>query len=83
MVPDVGTVVSGTICKGTIKCEDRLQVGPSDLGHFEPVVVNSIHRNHINCSVISAGQAATLSLANFDGYVLRKVSFISYPHIRM
>ena len=73
-MPEVGTVVSGTICRGAIKCGDRLLVGPSDLGYFDPATVSSIYRNQLSCSHISAGHAATLSLADFGNYILRKVS---------
>ena len=43
-VPGVGTVVSGTNLKGTIKLNDTLLLGPDPLGHFQPIAVKSIHR---------------------------------------
>lgn len=43
-VPGVGTVVSGTNLKGTIKLNDILLLGPDPLGHFMSIAVKSIHR---------------------------------------
>ena len=38
-VPGVGTVVSGTNLKGTIRINDSLLLGPDPLGHFHPIAV--------------------------------------------
>ena len=43
-VPGVGTVVSGTNLKGTIRLNDNLLLGPDPLGQFIPIAVKSIHR---------------------------------------
>ena len=43
-VPGVGTVVSGTNLKGTIKLNDLLLLGPDPLGHFQSIAIKSIHR---------------------------------------
>ena len=40
----IGTVVSGTNLKGTIKLNDTLLLGPDPLGHFTPIAIRSIHR---------------------------------------
>ena len=40
----LGTVVSGTNLKGTIKLNDTLLLGPDPLGHFTPITIKSIHR---------------------------------------
>jgi GTPase len=44
LVPGVGTVVSGTNLKGTIKLNDTCLLGPDPLGHFTPITIKSIHR---------------------------------------
>ena len=43
LVPGVGTVVSGTNLKGTIKLNDTLLLGPDPLGSFMPIAIKSIH----------------------------------------
>ncbi|KAL1006195.1 hypothetical protein UPYG_G00069090 [Umbra pygmaea] len=71
-VPDVGTVVGGTLYSG-VCCEgERLVVGPTDEGRFLKLKVGSIQRNRSACRVLRAGQAATLALGNFDRSLLRK-----------
>ncbi|XP_032876632.1 GTP-binding protein 2 [Amblyraja radiata] len=71
-VPDVGTVVGGTLYSGICREGERLVVGPTDSGHFLPLTVCSIQRNRSGCRVLRAGQAATLALGNFDRALLRK-----------
>ncbi|CAB1344743.1 unnamed protein product [Coregonus sp. 'balchen'] len=71
-VPDVGTVVGGTLYSGVCREGERLVVGPTDEGRFLRLKVGSIHRNRSACRVLRAGQAATLALGNFDRSLLRK-----------
>ncbi|KAA0712379.1 GTP-binding protein 2 GTP-binding-like protein 2 [Triplophysa tibetana] len=71
-VPDVGTVVGGTLYSGVCREGDRLVVGPTDDGKFLRLKVCSIHRNRSGCRVLRAGQAATLAMGNFDRSLLRK-----------
>ncbi|XP_030627951.1 GTP-binding protein 2b [Chanos chanos] len=71
-VPDVGTVVGGTLYSGVCREGDRLVVGPTDEGKFLRLKVCSIQRNRSACRVLRAGQAATLALGNFDRALLRK-----------
>lgn len=46
-VPGVGTIVSGTCYKGTIKLNDTLLLGPDLIGQFRPVVIKGIHRKRL------------------------------------
>uniref|UniRef100_A0AAY4A4G5 Tr-type G domain-containing protein n=1 Tax=Denticeps clupeoides TaxID=299321 RepID=A0AAY4A4G5_9TELE len=69
-VPDVGTVVGGTL--GVCREGERLVVGPTDDGRFLRLKVCSIQRNRSACRVLRAGQAATLALGNFPRALLRK-----------
>lgn len=71
-VPDVGTVVGGTLYSGMCREGERLVVGPTDEGRFLRLKVGSIQRNRSACRVLRAGQAATLALGNFDRSLLRK-----------
>ncbi|XP_047221451.1 GTP-binding protein 2-like isoform X5 [Girardinichthys multiradiatus] len=71
-VPDVGTVVGGTLYSGVCREGERLVVGPTEDGRFLRLKVDSIQRNRSACRVLKAGQAATLALGNFDRSLLRK-----------
>ncbi|XP_026883503.1 GTP-binding protein 2b [Electrophorus electricus] len=71
-VPDVGTVVGGTLYSGVCREGDRLVVGPTDEGQFLRLKVCSMQRNRSACRVLRAGQAATLALGTFDRSLLRK-----------
>lgn len=71
-VPDVGTVVGGTLYSGVCREGERLVVGPTDEGRFLRLKVGSIQRNRSSCRVLRAGQAATLALGSFDRTLLRK-----------
>ncbi|XP_028828065.1 GTP-binding protein 2-like [Denticeps clupeoides] len=71
-VPDVGTVVGGTLYSGVCREGERLVVGPTDDGRFLRLKVCSIQRNRSACRVLRAGQAATLALGNFPRALLRK-----------
>ncbi|XP_076841115.1 GTP-binding protein 2b [Brachyhypopomus gauderio] len=71
-VPDVGTVVGGTLYSGVCREGDRLVVGPTDEGQFLRLKVCSMQRNRSACRVLRAGQAATLALGAFDRSLLRK-----------
>ncbi|XP_060781426.1 GTP-binding protein 2 isoform X2 [Neoarius graeffei] len=66
-VPDVGTVVGGTLYSGICREGEQLAVGPMDDGQFRDLTVCSIQRNRSACRVLRAGQAATLALGNGDG----------------
>lgn len=41
-VADVGTVVAGLVEQGSVTCGDTLLLGPTELGQFELVVVDSM-----------------------------------------
>lgn len=72
----VGTVVGGTILRGTIKEGDSLLIGPSDEGLFYPVTVGSLHRNRLPCRLASAGQSACVSIGK-PSCIVRKASEFS------
>ncbi|KAJ8264236.1 hypothetical protein GJAV_G00146830 [Gymnothorax javanicus] len=80
-VPEVGTVVGGTLYSGICREGDRLVVGPTDEGRFMGLKVSSIQRNRSACRVLRAGQAATLALGNFDRSLLRKGMVMVSPEM--
>ncbi|XP_070833697.1 GTP-binding protein 2 [Chaetodon trifascialis] len=80
-VPEVGTVVGGTLYSGICREGDHLVVGPTDSGHFHKLTIGSIQRNRSACRVLRAGQAATLALGNFDRSLLRKGMVMVSPEM--
>ncbi|KAM9819844.1 GTP-binding protein 2-like isoform 1-T1 [Syngnathus typhle] len=81
-VPDVGTVVGGTLYSGVCREGERLAVGPTDEGGFLRVKVLSIQRNRSTCRLLRAGQAATLALGNLDRTLLRKGMVMVSPKMK-
>ncbi|XP_055940630.1 GTP-binding protein 1-like [Argiope bruennichi] len=71
-VPGVGTVVSGTTLKGTIRLNDTLMLGPDPLGHFQPVAVKSIHRKRMPVKEVRSGQTASFALKKIRRSDIRK-----------
>uniref|UniRef100_A0A3B3RMH2 GTP binding protein 2 n=1 Tax=Paramormyrops kingsleyae TaxID=1676925 RepID=A0A3B3RMH2_9TELE len=80
-VPEVGTVVGGTLYSGICREGERLVVGPTDQGDFLDLTVCSIQRNRSACRVLRAGQAATLALGSFDRSLLRKGMVMVSPEM--
>ena len=58
----VGTVVSGTCLRGTIRLNDTLLLGPDPLGQFQPIQVKTIHRKRMPVRELRAGQTASFAL---------------------
>ncbi|XP_029926401.1 GTP-binding protein 2 [Myripristis murdjan] len=80
-VPEVGTVVGGTLYSGICREGEQLVVGPTDSGQFHKLTVGSIQRNRSACRVLRAGQAATLALGDFDRSLLRKGMVMVSPEM--
>lgn len=80
-VPEVGTVVGGTLYSGICREGEQLVVGPTDSGQFHKLAVVSIQRNRSACRVLRAGQAATLALGDFDRSLLRKGMVMVSPEM--
>jgi len=71
-VPGVGTVVSGTTLRGTIRVNDSMLLGPDPLGHFMPIAVKSIHRKRMPVTEVKSGQTASFSLKRIKRSQIRK-----------
>ncbi|XP_056326538.1 GTP-binding protein 2 [Danio aesculapii] len=80
-VPDVGTVVGGTLYSGICREGEQLVVGPTADGQFVELSVCSIQRNRSGCRVLRAGQAATLALGDFDRSLIRKGMVMVSPEM--
>lgn len=72
-VPGVGTVVAGTVKKGTIHPNTTLLMGPdiSD-GSFKPVSIKSIHYKRLPVTQVVAGQTAAMALKKMKRNQVRK-----------
>eukprot|EP01130_Rhizamoeba_saxonica_P004485 TRINITY_DN1830_c0_g1_i1.p1 TRINITY_DN1830_c0_g1~~TRINITY_DN1830_c0_g1_i1.p1 ORF type:complete len:546 (-),score=104.10 TRINITY_DN1830_c0_g1_i1:931-2403(-) len=72
-VPDVGTVVGGTVINGSIGIDTPLYLGPeSGQVNFNSVEVKNIHSNRIPVRVVKAGQSATFALKDIAREDVRK-----------
>ncbi|CAF4199130.1 unnamed protein product [Rotaria socialis] len=80
-VPGVGTVVSGTTLKGTIKLGDNLQLGPDPLGQFRTVQIRSIHRKRMPVKECKGGQTSSFALRKIRKSELRKGMVLLSPAI--
>ena len=80
-VPGVGTVVSGTTLRGTIRLNDALLLGPDPLGHFAPIAVKSIHRKRMPVAEVKSGQTASFSLKKIKRSQIRKGMVMVSPQV--
>jgi GTPase len=81
LVPGVGTVVSGTNLKGTIKLNDLLLLGPDPLGHFMQIAVKSIHRKRMPVTEVRSGQTASFALKKIKRSQIRKGMVMVSPKV--
>lgn len=72
-VPEVGTVVGGILTRGVAQVGDRVLVGPSETGEFCETKVATIRRNRTPCTLVRAGQTATVTLDHTEHADFRKV----------
>jgi len=80
-VPGVGTVVSGTCFRGTIRVNDNLLLGPDPLGHFHSLAVKSIHRKRMPVLEVKSGQTASFSLKKIKRSQIRKGMVMVSPSV--
>ncbi|XP_063727797.1 GTP-binding protein 1-like [Symsagittifera roscoffensis] len=71
-VPGVGTVVAGTMLRGTISLNDTLLLGPDAFGEFSPVPIKSIHRKRLPVKFVTGGQTASFALKKIKRNQIRK-----------
>eukprot|EP00127_Corallochytrium_limacisporum_P002944 Clim_evm33s143 gene=Clim_evmTU33s143 len=72
MVPGVGTVVSGTMMRGTLRPNETVLFGPDALGKYESVTLKSIHRKRLPVNYVEAGHTASIALKKVKKAQLRK-----------
>ncbi len=68
-VPGVGTVVSGTNLRGTIRLNDTLLLGPDPLGHFASIAVKSIHRKRMPVAEVGFHDGSSSFTSRFDFFL--------------
>ena len=73
-VPEVGLVLGGILSRGVVRVDDPVLVGPSEDGQFVRTTVATIRRNRTPCCVARAGEAVTVTLADYERDDVRKVS---------
>lgn len=61
-VPGVGTVVAGTVVRGAIPNGANMLLGPDGNGHFQPVVIRSIHVQYTGSEVALPGGSAAFAI---------------------
>lgn len=64
-VPEVGTVVSGVVCSGSLSLDHTLRryaVGPDVDGSFKTASIVSIHRNRVPINSTNPGERITIAL---------------------
>ena len=72
-MPEVGTVLGGTLTRGILREGDKVLVGPREDGAFVETSVATIRRNRTPCRMVRARQAATVTLAHVERTDVRKV----------
>ncbi|XP_050520166.1 GTP-binding protein 1 isoform X2 [Daktulosphaira vitifoliae] len=80
-VPGVGTVVSGTTLRGTIRLNDTLMLGPDPVGQFIAITVKSIHRKRMVVREVRAGQTASFALKKIKRSQIRKGMVMVSPSL--
>jgi GTPase len=59
-----GHIIAGMLMKGTIQEQEKLLLGPFELGEFIPIEVQTCQRYKVPCRIVRAGQSAALSIGN-------------------
>mmetsp|Transcript_43557 Transcript_43557/g.137820 ORF Transcript_43557/g.137820 Transcript_43557/m.137820 type:complete len:531 (-) Transcript_43557:220-1812(-) len=71
-VSGVGTVVAGTMLRGTLSTRSNLLLGPDNKGQFHPIQLKSIMNKSMPVNQVSAGQSATLAIKKVKRNQIRK-----------
>lgn len=61
-VPGVGCVVAGMVTQGEFHAGGSYLLGPDSTGHFQPVVVRSIHVHYTPIDSATSGRSAALAI---------------------
>lgn len=67
-IPDVGTVITGIVTKGTIAVGARLMIGPGKFGAFSEIAVKSIHVSGQHVQSIAAGSEGAFAISHVPAH---------------
>jgi GTPase len=81
-VDQVGTVVSGTVMKGSVNAGETLLLGPTASGAYEPVTIKGVHVQRTPSKRAVAGQAATIALKDVSRDKLRRGMALLAPSLK-
>merc|ERR1712226_59862 len=81
-VPGVGTVVAGTMLRGTVNLNDNLLLGPDSLGEFVNVPIKSIQRKRLPVKFVKGGQTASFALKKIKRNQIRKGMVLVSPAVK-
>ncbi|XP_075255104.1 GTP-binding protein 1-like isoform X2 [Convolutriloba macropyga] len=81
-VPGVGTVVAGTMLRGTVNLNDVLLLGPDSLGEFVNVPIKSIQRKRLPVKFVKGGQTASFALKKIKRNQIRKGMVLVSPALK-
>ncbi|BAB65553.1 MULTISPECIES: GTPBP1 family GTP-binding protein [Sulfurisphaera] len=71
-VTGVGTVILGSVIRGSVNTNDIYYIGPTKFGEFKPVKVKSIQLNRIFVDTVYSGSIATFAIQGVEKDTLRK-----------
>jgi len=71
-VPDVGTVVAGTVMSGKVETGSDMLLGPDGQGNFIPVTITSLHNKRVPVHQVVAGEHVAFSLKDIQRSLTRK-----------
>jgi GTPase len=71
-VPGAGTVVSGTLIRGTLRLGQQIHLGPLSNGEFIQTSVKGIQRKRVNVDSLAAGQHGSIALKKIKRPIVRK-----------
>lgn len=81
-IPEIGTVVMGTVVNGNITCTDRrLMVGPIGTGFYR-VYVQSIHYKQMACKTLHQGETGSLVVKSDISRITKGMCIMDPNHIK-
>jgi len=80
-ITGVGTVVSGTLLKGSVQVNDTLLLGPDSTGQFIQTQIKSIHSKRVSVRRVNAGSSCSFSLKKIKRNQIAKGMVLVDPKV--